>query len=84
LVEHLICNHDVVSSILTGGSKFPNKKARFEELTQTGAVSRAPPKEPASYSIVWRRASAPFALLTCRGKQLDVSHDIVASLLGGF
>jgi uncharacterized protein (TIGR02246 family) len=30
---------------------------------KTGAVSSSPPKEIASFSIVWRRAAAPFALL---------------------
>jgi Protein of unknown function (DUF3179) len=36
----------------------------LRKTRKTVAVSSAPPKEPASSFAVWRRASAPFALLT--------------------
>lgn len=35
-----------------------------EERAKRGAISSAPPKEPMSSFFVWRRAFAPFALLT--------------------
>jgi hypothetical protein len=45
----------------------------LRNLRKTVGVSSAPPKEPTSCFTVWRRASAPFALLPCAALVLTLA-----------